>query len=58
MRTNDKLEWFKCKRYMHLDLPIEGKRRNRIISYVQNPVAVSKHAFLPLIRRTLVSYPY
>lgn len=58
MRTNDKQEWFKCKRYMHLDLPIEGKRRNRIISYVQNPIAVSKHAFLPLIRRTLVSYPY
>ena len=58
METTDKLEWLKCKRYMHLDLPIEGKQRNRIISYVQNPKAVSKHAFLPLIRRTMVSYPY
>lgn len=58
MGTKDKQEWFKCKRYIHLDIPIEGKQKNRILSYVQNPDAVSKHAFLPMIRRSLVSYPY
>lgn len=58
MERKDELEWLKCKRYMHLDLPLEGKEVYRIISYVKNSNAVSKHAFLPLIRRTLISYPY
>lgn len=58
MKARDELEWLKCKRYMHLDLPIEGKRKRRIVSYIQNPSAISKHAFLPLVRRTVISYPY
>lgn len=58
MKQQNEAEWLKCKRYMHLDLPLEGQEKYRIISYVKNPNAVSKHSFLPLIRRTLTSYPY
>lgn len=43
---------------MHLDIPIEGMQRNSIVSYVRNPNAVAKHSFLPLIRRSIHTYPY
>lgn len=58
MNKQNETDWLKCKRYMHLDLPLEGRAKNRIISYVKNPNAIAKHAFLPLIRRTMISYPY
>lgn len=58
MKTDKRNEWLKCKHYMHLDLPIEGARKSFVASYVQNPKAIVKHAFLPLIRRTICTYPY
>lgn len=58
MKTDKRNEWLRCKHYMHLDLPIEWARKAFVASYVQNPSAIAKHAFLPLIRRTVCTYPY
>ena len=56
MISHNDTEWLKCKRYLHLDLPIEGAQRNRVLHYVQNPDTVAKHPFLPLIRRIVSTY--
>ena len=53
-----KNDWLKTKRYMHLDLPLEGRRLGWIVAYVKNRKAIARHSFLPLMRRTLTAWPY
>lgn len=53
------IDWLKTKGYIHLDLPIVGnKMKKEAFFYITNPDNVKKHAFLPLIRRVVKSYPY
>lgn len=53
------INWLKTKGYVHLDLPIvSGKMKKNVYFYITNPDNIKKHAFLPLIRRVVKSYPY
>lgn len=51
-------EWFKLKRYPHIGLPVTMKRIRAVRSYIEDPVKVASHPFLPFVRRTVVTYPY
>lgn len=49
-----KKDWFKVKRYPHIDQPIEGKMRLEWVeNYILNPDKIAKHSFLPFIHRTI-----
>lgn len=52
-------KWLIPKRYPHIDLPCKGKRELlHLMSYVKTPDAIAKHAFSPLIRRNVITYPF
>jgi hypothetical protein len=52
-------KWLIPKRYPHLDLPCRRKNEFlHLMSYVKTPDAIAKHAFLPLIRRNVITYPF
>lgn len=51
-------EWFKLKRYPHIGLPITVQQAKAVRSYIENPSKIASHPFLPLIRRSIVTYPY
>lgn len=51
-------EWFKLKRYPHIGLPIAPKRVAEVISYAKSPDKIAHHAFMPFIRREMISHPY
>ncbi|MDD2674785.1 MAG: reverse transcriptase domain-containing protein [Flavobacterium sp.] len=47
-----KKDWFKLKRYPHIDFPLNAKDRHIWIEdYVKNPLKIASHAFLPLIHK-------
>lgn len=46
------------KMYVHLDTPFTPKQKKRLYSYITNKDAIAHHAFLPLIRRTVTTYPF
>ncbi|WP_277110610.1 reverse transcriptase domain-containing protein [Chryseobacterium taklimakanense] len=49
-----KKDWFKVKRYPHIDFPLEGKMRSKWIEgYVTSEEKVAKHSFLPFIHKTI-----
>lgn len=49
-----KKDWFKVKRYPHIDVPIEGKMRLEWIEdYITDEKKISEHSFLPFIHRTI-----
>lgn len=49
-----KKDWFKVKRYPHIDRPIEGKMRlDWVEKYIKNDLKIAKHSFLPFIHRTI-----
>ena len=45
-------DWFKLKRYPHIDNPLLAKDRHVWIEpYVKNPLKVAAHNFYPLIHK-------
>ncbi|WP_417558822.1 reverse transcriptase domain-containing protein [Mesoflavibacter zeaxanthinifaciens] len=55
METED---WFKLKRYPHIGEPLSLKDYKWIKAYVENPVSVKKHSFLPLIHKCIIKRKY
>lgn len=55
METED---WFKLKRYPHLDLPLSIKDYRWIKKYVESEKKVKNHSFLPLIHKCIVQRKY
>ncbi len=54
LRKRRKKTWLRPKGYTHFDSKISGKRHEAFVrSYVMNPTSVGKHAFYPLIHRTI-----
>lgn len=53
-----KNKWMLNKGYAHLDTPFTSKQKRWLYSYVTNKDAIANHAFLPLIRRTVETYPF
>lgn len=51
METED---WFKLKRYPHLDLPLSIKDYKWIKNYVENEKKIINHSFLPLIHKCII----
>ena len=52
-------DWICTKGYIHMDMPIKTKEEKLFVCrYVTNANSIKKHAFLPLIRRRMYSYPY
>lgn len=51
-------EWFKLKRYPHIGLPIAPRQVAAVISYIKSPDKIAHHAFMPFIRREMISHPY
>lgn len=50
-----KKEWFKIKQYPHIGLPLTWDDKKRVCSYVKNKKNISKHSFLPFIRKEIIS---
>lgn len=48
-----KKDWFTPKRYVHLGLPLTFHDKDWVKVYVNDPVKVSQHSFLPFIHREL-----
>lgn len=46
-------DWFRPKKYPHIGLPIENEDRKWIEPYVKDVELISKHAFLPLIHKSI-----
>lgn len=55
MSTND---WFKTKKYLHFDCPLQDNKRSDIESLVKNPDWVSKHSFYPFITYQAPKYKF
>jgi len=51
-------EWFKLKRYPHIGLPITIRDYEWVKAYVDDEVAIKKHAFLPFVHKCIVSRKY
>ena len=51
-------EWIKLKRYPHIGLPISPRHVASIRKYVETPEKIASHAFMPFIRREMVSHPH
>ena len=51
-------EWIKLKRYPHIGLPISPRHVASIRKYVETPEKIASHAFMPFIRRKMVSHPH
>lgn len=49
---------FKLKKYPHIGLPVTNQMRTKTSAYVEDTSKIAVHAFLPLLRRTIVTYPY
>ncbi len=45
-------DWFRIKKYPHIDFPIENKDRYKWLQdYITNPEKIAKHSFLPFIHK-------
>ena len=45
-------DWFRIKKYPHIDFPIENKDRYKWLQgYITNPEKITKHSFLPFIHK-------
>lgn len=56
--NKDEKRWMRNKGYIHLDTPFTSKQKRWLYSYITNKEAIVHHAFLPLIRRTVKTYPF
>ena len=52
------VDWFKLKRYPHIEEPLTLKDYNWVKQYVENPRTIKKHSFLPLIHKCIISRKY
>lgn len=52
MIQKKKKDWFKTKKYPHIDTPISVSDRNKIEAYIRNEEKISQHSFLPFIHKT------
>lgn len=52
MIKKKKKDWFKIKRYPHIDSQISINDRKKIENYIFNTNNISKHSFLPFIHKT------
>lgn len=50
--------WYKPKKYPHIGFPITRQKFQNTCSYIKNPYKIAVHSFLPLVRRTIVTYPF
>lgn len=57
-QSKDDKKWMVNKMYVNLDTPFTPKQKKRLYSYITNKDAIAHHAFLPLIRRTVTTYPF
>ncbi|MBO3097836.1 reverse transcriptase domain-containing protein [Gelidibacter pelagius] len=55
MKTED---WFKLKRYPHIDEPLSVKDYKWIKTYVENEKCIKEHSFLPLIHKCIIQRKY
>jgi len=51
-------EWFKLKKYPHIDFPLTIKDYTWVKNYVQDEEAISKHSFLPFIHKSIIKRKY
>ncbi|WP_370402887.1 reverse transcriptase domain-containing protein [Tenacibaculum dicentrarchi] len=52
-KKKKKKDWFKLKKYPHIDFPLKEKDRLLWVEeYVTNPAEIKKHSFLPFIHKT------
>jgi len=47
-------KWFKLKKYPHIGFPITIKDYSWVKEYVENPINIKKHSFLPLIHKSII----
>lgn len=58
MEINNIPTWFKLKRYPHIGRPLMMKDYPWVMDYVNNPLNIIKHSFLPFILKTIVKRKY
>ncbi len=58
MKSKDDKKWMVNKGYIHLDTPFTPKQKPWLYRYITNKDAIVHHAFLPLMRRTVKTYPF
>ncbi|MCW0484758.1 reverse transcriptase domain-containing protein [Gaoshiqia sediminis] len=51
-------DWFKVRGYRHIDSKITLNEKRKVLSKLSNPEYVAKHAFLPLIYKTITERKY
>lgn len=51
-------QWYKPKKYPHIGIPVTLQKYKNTCAYIKDTSKIAVHAFLPLIRRTIVTYPY
>lgn len=54
----EKEKWFKIKKYPHIGLPIKSEDYDWVKNYVDNPIKIQKHGFLPLLHKTIIKRKY
>lgn len=53
-----KKDWFKPRGYLHIDTKINSDERQEVVHRISNPKYVAKHAFLPLLYKTISERRY
>lgn len=52
MKSKNKKDWFKLKRYPHIGRPFHHRDRSKWLEgYIKDPARIQNHAFLPLIHK-------
>lgn len=54
----ERADWFKLKRYPHIEEQLTLKDYQWVKKYVETPEKIRKHSFLPLIHKCIVSRKY
>lgn len=49
-------DWFKPKKYLHFDLPLNESDQNKVEAYVSDPDRIATHAFYPFITYEVTKY--
>lgn len=51
-------DWYKLKRYPHIDEPLTTKDYQWVKSYMEDIVCIKKHSFLPLLHKCIIQRKY